>query len=77
MSADARRYAASFTPDADAIRAPLAELGQGLAGQFAELWARPSPERCERLALNLDGALRQVRALRESLIRGEGGRCGQ
>jgi hypothetical protein len=62
-------YAASFVPSADALRGPLAELGQGLAGQLAELWARPSPERCERLSHNLDGALRQVRALREALLR--------
>ena len=55
-------------PDAEAWRRQLLEVGDGLQGQCYELHARPSPERCERLLINLEGAARAIRAFRERLV---------
>lgn len=72
-AADAARFfAVQHVPSAEELRRPLGELGEGLAGQLAELQARPDPDRCERLALNLEGARRMILTLRERLI-AEGG----
>jgi hypothetical protein len=64
---DARLYAASYAPSVEQLTQGLADLGDGMAGQFAEL------ERAESIAYNLDGARRHVLKLRERLIaEGEG-----
>lgn len=51
----------------------LSDMADGLHAQLCELQARPSADRCDRLAINLEGALLHVRRLRERLIsEGEG-----
>lgn len=61
--------------DAEAIRRALPELGEGLAAQLVDLSRAPTPERCERAAINLQGAAREVMRLRERL-QAEGGGDG-
>jgi hypothetical protein len=65
-------YAASYAPTAEQLTGVLADLGEGLAAQFAELQRSPTADGAERLSVNLDGARRHVLKLRECLIRGEG-----
>jgi hypothetical protein len=70
---DARLYAASYAPSVEQLTQGLADLGDGMAGQFAELERSPTAERAESIAYNLDGARRHVLKLRERLIaEGEG-----
>jgi len=57
-----------FQPDPEALRRQLPDLGDGLSAQCHELHTKPTAERCERLALNLEGARRAVLTLRERLI---------
>ena len=65
----AAAYAAMHAPTADALRRSLPDVGDGLAGQLAELCVRPSAERCEAAARNLEGARLSVMRLREALLR--------
>ena len=65
----AAAYASLYAPSADTLRRSLPEVGEGLASQLAELSARPSPDRCEQLARNLEGTRLSVMRLREALLR--------
>lgn len=68
-----RAYHALYQPAAGELRRCLPELADRLHTQLHELHARPSADRCDQLAINLEGALRHVRRLRERLvIEGEG-----
>jgi len=68
----AAAYAALHAPGSDILRRSLTGVGDGLQGQLHELSARPSAERCEQAARNLEGARLTVLRLREALVR-EGG----
>ncbi len=71
----ARAYAALYGPPAADLARGLAEVGEGIAGQLAELSARPSPDAAERAARNLEGARFACLKLRERLL-AEGGTGG-
>lgn len=68
VAAQARLYG----PTAEEIRRSLPEHGESVAGQLAELSARPSVERAETVIRNLDGLASLVRRYRERLVAGEG-----
>lgn len=53
----------------DHIRKVLPDAGDGLAAQMADLARDATPERCERLLINLRGAQSTVLRLREALER--------
>lgn len=53
----------------DHIRKVLPDAGDGLAAQMVELARDATPERCERLLINLRGAQSTVLRLREALER--------
>lgn len=57
---------------AEHIRGQLPEIGQGLAGQLADLSRDCTPERCERALINLRGAQQTILRLREALQRKDG-----
>lgn len=46
---------------------PLPEVGESLAAQLVELHVRPTPDRAERLAIELEGIRRQILRIREVL----------
>lgn len=60
-------------PVQEAIQPQLADIGDGLSAQFADLQRDCTAERCERLVINLRGAQSTVLRLRESLQREEQG----
>lgn len=65
--------APAYVPQLEDLRRQLPDLGDGLQAQCHELYAHPTPERCERVAVNLEGARRAVLTLRERLLaEGEG-----
>lgn len=72
----ATQYAALYAPTSDELRRTLAYIAEGLHAPLCELSARPTPEGCDRLAINLAGAQSAVRKLHEALIR-EGGAGGR
>jgi len=72
----ARLHAAAYAPGADDLRRQFADLGEGLAAQCAEIQRAPTAERCERFALNCEGARRTALMLRQALL-GEGVRNGE
>lgn len=49
----------------------LAELGEVLAGQFAELGSRPCADKCDLLIRNLADAQTAIAQMRSRLLRGE------
>lgn len=53
----------------DHIRKVLPDAGDGLAAQMADLARDATPERCERLLINLRGAQSTVLRLRQALER--------
>lgn len=55
----------------DHIRKVLPDAGDGLAAQMSELARDATPERCERLLVNLRGAQSTILRLREALQREE------
>lgn len=68
-----RVYAALQRPDAAALHDALPDMADGLHTQLCELHARPGADRCDRLLLNLEGAVQYVRVYREALVaEGEG-----
>ena len=70
MSADAAaRYAATHTPDPEALRRGLPDMADGLFAQLHTLHEHPSPDAAERLAANLAGASRAVLRYREAMLR--------
>lgn len=50
--------------------ATLADLGEGLAGAFAELSKRPCADKCDHLLRDLSQAHTAVFQLRTALVRG-------
>ncbi|GHB99528.1 hypothetical protein [Thermomonas carbonis] len=50
----------------------LSDLGEGLAGKFAELSKRPCADKCDCLLRDLADARTAVSQLRTRLIRGDG-----
>ena len=60
--------AAVYTPSAAALAKDLPDIGEGLAAQLVDLSRDPTPDRCERMAINLGGAQRAVLRLREVLL---------
>lgn len=68
-----RTYQALYQPTGEELRRFLPELADSLHAQLSELHMRPGADRCDRLALNLEGALLHVRRFRERLVsEGEG-----
>lgn len=55
-------------PSAAQQAAMLPDLGDSLAAQLAELARDPEPWKCERLAVNLEGARQAVMRLRETVM---------
>jgi len=72
----AEQYAALYAPTSADLRRTLPDVGEGLSAQLQELSAHPTPDGCDRLAINLAGAQSAVRKLREALLR-EGGSHGR
>jgi hypothetical protein len=59
--------------DAETLRLALADLGPAFEGRFAELVNRPSADKAERLASDLEGARLAVLRYRGQLLaEGEG-----
>lgn len=56
------------TTSADLLQ-PLPEIGASLDAQLSELARFPSPERCERLGIELEGVRRHLAKIREQLQR--------
>lgn len=56
---------------ADTVRMQLDDIGAGLACQFTDLQRDCTPERAERLVINLRGAQSTILRLREALQREE------
>lgn|GEM_PF-4373548 len=73
MSALVERLQALYKPAHALPAADLLDLAEGLSAQLTALSADPSPDRCETVAANLDGARRAVLRLRAVLmeVRGE------
>lgn len=57
------------TPDADMLRRALPELADHLAAQLHELHRVPTPERAERMSIELEGIRRHVLNLRAAMQR--------
>jgi hypothetical protein len=66
---DASRVLATLQlPTASDLRAAVPDVRESLDTQLSELYARPCADRCDRLAVSMEGALRLVRAYRAALI---------
>ena len=61
--------AALYGPSAATLAAQMAELGEGLAAQLADLARDPTPVRAELMAINLEGAKRAVQRLHAAMAR--------
>lgn len=57
-----------YKPDHATPRTDLQDLVDGLQAQLIALSEDPSPQRCEAVACNLDGARRAVLRLRAQLV---------
>lgn len=66
MSLDLLRQLYKPTPAVPV--ADLQDMADGLQAQIVTLSADPTPERCETVAANLDGARRAILRLRASLM---------
>lgn len=58
-----------YSPTADELARVLPDLADGLHGQLCELAARPTRDKAEGLAANLDGARRHALRMAEALDR--------
>lgn len=63
------RLAALYRPSADSLRRQLPELADGIHAQLCELATRPSRDKGEALASNLDGVRRHVLRLADAIGR--------
>lgn len=54
-------------PHSAALAAQLPDIGEGLAAAMVELARDPQPDRCEMLAIRLDGARRHCQLLAQSV----------
>jgi hypothetical protein len=64
-----RAYAALYAPSSDELRRQLPDIGENLGTQLSELSARPSLDRCDRIAASLTGVQLTVQKLREAMVR--------
>lgn len=64
--------APNFAPSAAELGRQLSEIGQRLQAQLSELQRHPTPERAERMAIELGGAQRYVLKVREAILREDG-----
>lgn len=64
-------------PDAETIRRTLPDHADGIQAQLVELSKRPSVERCDVAARNLDGLVQLLRRYRERLVAEGAGDGGQ
>lgn len=64
----ARALSALYGPSAEDLRRALPELADGLSAQLVELHKRPTPERAEMVARNLEGVRQHVMRYRERLV---------
>lgn len=60
---------ALYQPPASAQAKGMPEIGAALDAQLVALSMDPTPERCEAVAANLEGAKRAVMRLREAVQR--------
>lgn len=60
---------ALYQPSASAQAKGMPEIGASLDAQLVALSMDPTPERCEAVAANLEGAKRAVMRLREAVQR--------
>lgn len=69
----------AYEPSADDLRRLLPDLSERTAAQLLELFRSPTPERAERLAIELEGARTLALKLRQALMReGQaGGQCAR
>ena len=67
LAAMARLYG----PSAEEIRQSLPDHGDGLQGQLQELHKRPSADRADLAARNLEAMAALVRRFRELLVTGD------
>jgi hypothetical protein len=58
-----------YAPNSAVLAAQLPDIGAGLAAALSELARAPEPDRCETLAIRLNGAARFVMSLREATLR--------
>lgn len=68
MSAVVERLRALYKPATPLPYVDLRDLADGLQAQLMLLSDDPTPERCETVAANLDGARRAILRLRASLM---------
>ncbi len=68
MSGPTDALKALYGASAAELACNLPSIGKGLQAQCDALSANSTPEACERLAGNLDGARRHVLRLRERLL---------
>ncbi len=59
----------AYEPSADDLRRLLPDLSERTAAQILELHRCPTPERAERMAIELDGARTLALKLRQALMR--------
>jgi hypothetical protein len=57
-----------YAVDAADLLKPLPEVGESLAAQLCELVRCPTPERAERLAMELEGVKRLIARVREKML---------
>lgn len=60
---------ALYGPSASKLARECVDIGDTTAAQLATLAADPSPERCERVAVQLEGVRQHVNRLRDQLQR--------
>lgn len=75
MTAPVELLKALYAPATVVPISNLVDLADSLQGQIVALTDDPTPERCEAVAANLDGARRAVLHVREQLLE-EGARHG-
>ena len=68
MNATLDRLRVLYKPDPALPRADLQDLADGLQAQLIALSEDPSPDKCETVACNLDGARRAILRLRAQLM---------
>ena len=64
----AARNSVFLTASHDQLK-PLPGVGESVLAQMVDLHQRPTPERCERLAMELEGIRRYLFRIREAMQR--------
>lgn len=70
--AAARLYATQYQPSAEDLRRALPEVGRRTEVQLVELHGDITPERCERMLIELEGVRQLVSRLRQAIGEGSG-----